>query len=37
VARGKVPKLKTLLALADKCAHYKLNHLQLYVEHTFSG
>ena len=36
VARGKVPKLKTLLALADKCAHYKINQLQLYVEHTFA-
>jgi hypothetical protein len=36
VARGKVPTLKTLLALAEKCAHYKLNHLQLYIEHTFA-
>ncbi|MEI6035407.1 MAG: glycoside hydrolase family 20 zincin-like fold domain-containing protein [Verrucomicrobiae bacterium] len=36
VSRGKVPKLKTLLALADKCAHYKINQLQLYVEHTFA-
>ena len=36
VARGKVPKLKTLLALADKCAHYKINQLHLYVEHTFA-
>lgn len=36
VTRGKVPKLKTLLALADKCAHYKINQLQLYVEHTYA-
>lgn len=36
VTRGKVPTLETLLALADKCAHYKLNHLELYVEHTYA-
>lgn len=36
VTRGKVPKLKTLIALADTCARYKLNQLQLYVEHTFA-
>jgi hypothetical protein len=36
VTRGKVPKLKTLLALADKCAHYKINQLQLYIEHTYA-
>lgn len=36
VTRGKVPKLKTLMALADTCARYKLNQLQLYVEHTFA-
>ena len=36
VTRGKVPKLKTLLALADKCAHYKLNQLHLYIEHTYA-
>ena len=36
VARGKVPTRKTLFALAEKCAHYKLNQLQLYVEHTFA-
>ena len=36
VTRGKVPKLKTLMALADMCARHKLNQLQLYVEHTFA-
>ena len=36
VTRGKVPTLKTLMALADKMASYKLNQLQLYVEHTFA-
>ena len=36
VTRGKVPKLKTLLQLAETCAHYKLNHLELYIEHTYA-
>ena len=36
IARGKVPTLKTLMALADRCAHYKINQLQLYVEHTYA-
>ncbi len=36
VTRGKVPKLKTLMALADTCARYKLNQLQLYIEHTYA-
>lgn len=36
VTRGKVPKLETLLELADTCAHYKLNHLELYIEHTYA-
>ena len=34
--RGKVPTLETLFRLADKLAYYKLNQLQLYVEHTFA-
>ena len=34
--RGKVPTLETLFHLADKLAYYKLNQLQLYVEHTFA-
>jgi len=36
VTRGKVPKLKTLLELAETCADYKLNHLELYIEHTYA-
>lgn len=36
VTRGKVPKLQTLELLADKAAKYKLNQLQLYIEHTFA-
>ncbi len=36
VTRGKVPKLRTLLDLVDKCASYKINQLQLYIEHTFA-
>lgn len=33
--RGKVPKVETLKALIDQMAYYKLNSLQLYIEHTF--
>ena len=36
VTRGKVPKLDTLKWLADKCAFYKINELQLYIEHSFA-
>jgi len=36
VTRGKVPRLDTLMALVEKMAYYKLNQLQLYVEHTFA-
>ena len=35
VTRGRIPKLETLKKLADKMCFYKLNQLQLYVEHTF--
>ncbi len=35
VTRGKVPTLETLYKLVDKLAFYKINQLQLYVEHTF--
>lgn len=35
VTRGKVPTLDTLKELVDKLAYYKLNALQLYVEHVF--
>ena len=34
--RGKVPTLETLFKLADKLAYYKMNQLQLYIEHTFA-
>ncbi len=33
--RGRVPRLATLKKLADTMAAYKLNSLQLYVEHSF--
>lgn len=36
ITRGKVPTLDTLKLLVDKCAHYKINQLQLYVEHSFA-
>lgn len=35
VTRGKVPTVDTIKALIDQMAYYKLNSLQLYVEHTF--
>ena len=36
ITRGMVPTLKTLKDLADRLAFYKINQLQLYVEHTFA-
>ena len=36
VTRGKIPTMETLKQLIDQMAHYKLNSLQLYVEHTFA-
>ena len=35
VTRGKIPTLETFKKLVDKCAYFKLNSLQLYVEHTY--
>lgn len=35
VTRGKVPTVATLKGLIDKMAYYKMNELQLYIEHTF--
>ena len=35
VTRGRIPTLEYLKKLADQCSYYKLNQLQLYVEHTF--
>jgi hypothetical protein len=36
VSRDKVPTLETLYWLVDHFAGLKINHLQLYVEHTFA-
>lgn len=36
VTRGRVPTLDTLKKLVDTLAYYKINQLQLYVEHTFA-
>lgn len=36
VTRGMVPKFEDLCSLADKLAHYKINQMQLYIEHTFA-
>ena len=36
ISRGRVPKLETLLDLAEKLARFKINELQLYTEHTFA-
>lgn len=35
ISRGKVPTPATLHQLVDTLAHYKINQLQLYTEHTF--
>lgn len=35
VTRGRVPKLERLLQLAEQLSRYKINQLQLYIEHTF--
>lgn len=34
-SRGRIPKLEWLKKLADQMSYYKLNQLQLYVEHTY--
>ena len=36
VSRGKVPTLDTLKELVQRLASLKINHLQLYIEHTFA-
>lgn len=36
ISRDKVPTLATLLALVDELAEWKINHLELYTEHTFA-
>jgi hexosaminidase len=36
ISRDKVPTMSTLLALIDRLALWKINQLQLYMEHTFA-
>jgi hypothetical protein len=36
VSRDRVPTLATLRALIDRLARWKINQLQLYMEHTFA-
>lgn len=36
VSRDKVPTLETLFAIAERLSAWKINHLQLYMEHTFA-
>ncbi|MEI9960547.1 MAG: beta-N-acetylhexosaminidase [Limisphaerales bacterium] len=36
ISRGRVPKLETLVDLAEKLSDFKINELQLYTEHTFA-
>lgn len=36
MTRGRIPTLDSLKELADRLAAYKVNSLQLYVEHTFA-
>ena len=35
ITRGKIPTVDTLKKLIDDMAYFKMNSLQLYVEHTF--
>ncbi len=35
VTRGRVPKIEQLIQLADELSNYKVNQLQLYIEHAF--
>lgn len=36
ISRDRVPTLQTLLELVDRLASWKINQLQLYIEHTFA-
>jgi hypothetical protein len=36
ISRDKVPTLDTLFMLVDEFAEWKINHLELYMEHTFA-
>lgn len=35
VTRGRIPTMESLKALADKLSYYKMNQLQLYIEHSY--
>ncbi len=35
ITRGKVPTFDTLCEIVERASFYKLNQLQLYIEHTF--
>jgi len=35
-SRGKVPTLETLFEVVERLASWKINHFQLYIEHTFA-
>jgi hypothetical protein len=37
ISRDKVPTMATLLALVERLASWKVNHLELYMEHTFAS
>jgi len=36
ISRDKVPTMATLFDLVDRLARWKVNHVQLYIEHTFA-
>ena len=36
ISRDKVPTMATLFGLVDQFAEWKINHLELYTEHTFA-
>jgi hexosaminidase len=36
ISRNKVPTLETLFSLVDQLSEWKVNHLELYTEHTFA-
>jgi hypothetical protein len=36
ISRDKVPTMQTLFTLIDRLAEWKINQLQLYIEHTFA-
>ena len=36
ISRDKVPTMATLYALVDRLAAWKVNHVELYAEHTFA-